>query len=88
MVCPVVVANEMSGMKGRVGVGSHPHWRLKVGMPLYPVRALERAMKISKSLHGRSTERLTGFRRPKFWACQTGSCGGGVTAWKLGEVWF
>ncbi len=30
MMCPVVVANEMSGLKGRVGVGSHPHWRLKV----------------------------------------------------------
>src|SRR5919198_3577506 len=30
MICPVVVANEMSGLKGRVGVRSHPHWRLKV----------------------------------------------------------
>src|SRR5213594_630280 len=30
MICPVVVANEMSGLKGRVGVGSDPHWRLTV----------------------------------------------------------
>src|SRR6266581_839836 len=30
MICPVLVANEMSGLKGRVGVRSHPHWRLKV----------------------------------------------------------
>src|SRR6266568_7685824 len=30
MICPVVVANEMSGLKGRVEVTSHPQWRLKV----------------------------------------------------------
>src|SRR5205809_6882784 len=29
MICPVLVANEMSGLKGRVGVRSHPHRRLK-----------------------------------------------------------
>src|SRR5438094_5229774 len=29
MICPVFVANEMSGLKGRVGVRSQPHWRLK-----------------------------------------------------------
>src|SRR6266481_9606750 len=30
MMCPVCVANEMSGLKGRVEVMSHPHWRLTV----------------------------------------------------------
>src|SRR5260370_28460563 len=30
MMCPVAVANEMSGLKGRVEVTSHPQWRLKV----------------------------------------------------------
>src|SRR5438876_12041794 len=29
MICPVLVANEMSGLKGRVGVRSHPQRRLK-----------------------------------------------------------
>ena len=28
MICPVSVANEMSGLKGRAGVRSHPNWRL------------------------------------------------------------
>ena len=28
MICPVLVANEMSGLKGRVEVMSHPNWRL------------------------------------------------------------
>src|SRR5436853_5348110 len=46
MMCPVAVANEMSGLKGRVRriVHSQRRWR----MPLYPARALERAMKISE----------------------------------------
>src|SRR5678810_165194 len=30
MMCPVSVANEMSGLRGRVEVMSHPNWRLKV----------------------------------------------------------
>ncbi len=30
MMCPVSVANEMSGLKGRVEVMSHPNWRLRV----------------------------------------------------------
>src|SRR5258706_5095149 len=30
MMCPVSVANEMSGLKGRVEVMSRPHWRLVV----------------------------------------------------------
>src|SRR5438445_12136947 len=28
MICPVSVANEMSGLKGRVELMSHPNWRL------------------------------------------------------------
>jgi hypothetical protein len=28
MMCPVLVANEMSGPNGRVEVTSHPYWRL------------------------------------------------------------
>ena len=28
-MCPVAVANEMSGLKGRVEVMSHPQWRLR-----------------------------------------------------------
>jgi len=30
MICPVTVANEMSGLKSGVDVMSRPHWRLKV----------------------------------------------------------
>ncbi len=30
MICPVLVANEMSGLKGRVEVMSHPQWRLRM----------------------------------------------------------
>jgi hypothetical protein len=30
MICPVSVANEMSGLKGRVEVMSHPNWRLEM----------------------------------------------------------
>ena len=30
MMCPVSVANEVSGLKGRVEVMSHPHGRLRV----------------------------------------------------------
>ena len=30
MICPVLVANEMSGLKGRAEVRSHPNWRLEM----------------------------------------------------------
>jgi hypothetical protein len=30
MMCPVAVANEMSGLKGRAKVMSHPYWRLRM----------------------------------------------------------
>src|SRR5687767_1482621 len=30
MMCPVAVANEMSGLKGRVELMSHPNWRLEM----------------------------------------------------------
>ena len=30
MMCPVSVANEMSGLKSRVELMSHPNWRLEM----------------------------------------------------------
>src|SRR5689334_23144832 len=35
MMCPVSVANEMSGLKGRVEVVSHPNWRLEMTARIY-----------------------------------------------------
>ncbi len=45
-MCPVAVANEVSGLKGKARM-VHSQ-RRTVGVHVYPARALERAMKISE----------------------------------------